>query len=71
MEIVHGDNGIDCFVAEFIGGAVAKAFLDPGAGQSASEPVRVMIAALRSLLEGGHAAEFYSTQGAARGHLSR
>src|SRR5690348_13573759 len=58
VEIVNSGNILDGFVAELIGGAVAEAALNTGAGQPNCEPLGVMIAAASVLLECGHSAKF-------------
>jgi len=57
VEVVNGRHLLNGLVAELIGGAVAVRFLDAGAGQPDREPLGIVVAALRSLLKGGHAAE--------------
>ena len=57
VQVVDGGDVLDGLVAELVGGAVAEAALDAGAGQPDGEAVRVVVAAAGALLERRHAAE--------------
>src|SRR5262245_20256962 len=57
VEVVDSDDVLHGFVTELVRGAVAEAFLHAGAGQPASETVGIVVASLRSFLEGAHAAK--------------
>ena len=58
VEIINRRDMLDGLVAEFVGGTVRKRSFHTGTGKPHSESFRVVVAAVRSLLKRGHAAEF-------------
>lgn len=58
VQIVDGADLVDGLVTEFVGGAVAEGAFDTRSGHPRGEAVRVVVAAVGSLLEGRHATEF-------------
>ena len=58
MEIVDGDDLVDRFVSELIGGPVAESLLHPSPSQPAGKSIGIMIPSLGPFLEGGHASKF-------------
>src|ERR1051325_4404380 len=57
VEVVERVNVLHGLLGEWIGFSVADAGFHAGAGEPAGEAVGIMIAALRALLEEGHATE--------------
>lgn len=57
VEFVDAADAIDGLIAEVVGGTVAEALLHTRSGEPRGEAFRIVVAPVRTLLEGGHAAE--------------
>ena len=58
VEVVEGVNVFHGLESEFVGGAMADAGFDAGAGQNGGEAAGIVVAAFGTFLEHRHAAEF-------------
>lgn len=57
MKIVDGGDVFSCFVAKFIGGAVAEGSLHSCTREPGGKPSGIVVTSAGSRLEGGHASE--------------